>query len=155
MRPKKDNPFSEFDRITSEIEEMFYRFSGGPRLRMMKSGAFQPLADVYFYKQANAIIVKLEIPGISPDEVRLTIQDKSLVIEGTRTDPQREGEKAYQQMEIDYGPFRRKIMLPMAVDVEKANADYRDGFLTIELPVVEKDSKAVNVPISVKQKKDK
>lgn len=155
MRPKKDNPFSEFDRLTSEIEEMFYRFSGGPRLRMMKGGAFQPLADVYYYKQDNTMIVKLEIPGIAPDEVRLTVQDKSLVIEGTRHDPQREGEKAYQQMEIDYGPFRRKIMLPMAVDVEKANADYRDGFLTIELPVVETKTKPVNVPISEKKPKDK
>lgn len=155
MRPKKDNPFSEFDRLTSEIEEMFYRFSGGPRLRMMKGGAFQPLADVFYSKQTNAIIVKLEIPGISPDDVRLTIQDKSLVIEGARTDSQPEGDKAFQQMEIDYGPFRRKIMLPAAVDVENANADYRDGFLTIELPVVEKDSKAVNVPISVKDQKDK
>lgn len=155
MRPKKDNPFSEFDRLTSEIEEMFYRFSGGPRLRMMKGGAFQPLADVYYFKQDNAMIVKLEIPGIMPDDVRLTVQDKSLVIEGVRLDPQREGEKAYQQMEIDYGPFRRRIVLPVAVDVEKACAEYKDGFLTIELPVVESESKAVNVPISVKKQKDK
>ncbi len=155
MRPKKNNPFSEFDRLSNEIEEMFFRFSGGPRLRMMKGGAFQPLADVFYSKQANAIIVKLEIPGISPEDVRLTLQDKSLVIEGTRADTQPEADKAYHQMEIDYGPFKRKIVLPAAVDVENASADYRDGFLTIELPIIERDSKAVNVPISVKQKKDK
>lgn len=153
MVPKKNNPFAEFERLTSEIEEMFFRFYGGPRLRIMKGGAFQPLADVYYLKEKNTVIVKLEIPGISPDDVSLTIEDKTLIVEGSRLDTSRGGEKVYQQMEIDYGRFRRKIMLPIAVDVEKSVAGYKDGFLTIELPVTEKRSAAINVPITVRKKK--
>ena len=152
MAPKKHNPFAEFERLSSEIEDMFFRFYGGPRLRIMKGGAFQPLADVYYVKKTNTVIVKLEIAGISPDDARLTIQDKTLVIEGSRVDPQQEGEKVYQQMEIDYGHFKRQIILPVTVDVEKASATYKDGFLMIELPVAEKSASAVNVPISVKEK---
>ena len=154
MRSKRDNPFTEFDRATTEIEEMFFRFYGGPRLRMMKGGAFQPLADVFYAKQSNSIIVKLEIPGISPGEVRLTLKDKALIIEGARTDPQQEGETVYQQMEIDYGPFKRKIVLPVEVDVEDSKATYQDGFLTIELKVIQKSNDAVNVPISVRKAKE-
>lgn len=153
MIPKKNNPFAEFERLTTEIEEMFYRFYGGPRLRMMKGGAFQPLADVYYVKETHSVIVKLEIPGISPDDARITVQDKTLIIEGTRFDPQQEGEKVYQQMEIDYGPFKRKIMLPVNVDVESAKAVYMDGFLTLQLPVAEHKKTAIKVPISVKDKK--
>jgi len=154
MRRKKDNPFAEFDRLTNEIEEMFFGFLGGPRLRMMKGGAFQPLADVFYSKRSNSVTVKLEIPGICPDDVRLTIQDKTLVIEGNRVDTQQEGDTAYQQMEIDYGPFKRKIVLPVEVDVENSTAAYQDGFLTIDLPVIRKTNQAVNVPISVRKEKE-
>ncbi len=153
MIPKKNSPFSEFDRITSEIEEMFFRFYGGPRLRMMKAGSFQPLADVYYMKDSHTVVVKMEIPGVAPDDVHITLQDKALVVEGVRFDQRQEGEKVYQQMEIDYGPFKRKIMLPVNVDVKSAKAAYRDGFLTLELPVAEHKKTAIRVPISVKEQK--
>lgn len=152
MVPKKNNPFAEFERLTSEIEEMFFRFYGGPRLRIMKGGAFQPLADVFYVKQSNLVIVKLEIPGITPDDVKLTVEDKTLVVEGSRLDTGHEGEKVYQQMEIDYGHFKRKIMLPVAVDVENSSASYENGFLTIELPVTKKQAAAIKLPISIKDK---
>ena len=153
MKQGKDNPFAEFERLTTEIEEMFFRFYGGPRLRMMRGGTFQPLADVYFVKDTQQVIVKLEIPGISPDDVHLTLQDKTLIVEGTRSDPHQEGEKVYQQMEIDYGEFKRKIMLPVSVDVQNAKAEYKDGFLTIELPLSTEAVSAIRVAISEKGKK--
>lgn len=150
MATKKNNPFAEFERLSSEIEEMFFRFYGGPRLRVMKGGAFQPLADVFYVKKDKMVIVKLEIPGISPDEVRLTVEDKTLTVEGTRVDTGHEGEKVYQQMEIDYGDFKRKIMLPVAVDVDKSQATYKEGFLTIALPVTIKQATAIKLPITIK-----
>lgn len=150
MKPGKDNPFAEFERLTTEIEEMFFRFYGGPRLRMMRGGTFQPLADVYFVKDTQLVIVKLEIPGISPDEVHLSLQDKTLIIEGSRRDPHQAGEKVYQQMEIDYGEFKRKIMLPVSVDVHNSKAEYKDGFLTIELPLSTEAVSAIRVPITKK-----
>lgn len=152
MVSKPNNPFADFERITSEIEEMFFRFYGGPRMRIMKGGAFQPLADVFYVKQSKKVIVKLEIPGISPADVRLTVEDKTLIVEGARQDRGHEGEKVYQQMEIDYGNFYRKIMLPVAVDVKSSRADYEDGFLTIELPVAVKQAAVVKLPISIKDK---
>lgn len=155
MGAKKDNPFAEFDRLTTEIEEMFFRFYGGPRMRMMKGGAFQPLADVFYVKKSNSVIIKLEIAGISPSDVRLSLQDKTLIIEGARLDNQHEGEKVYQQMEIDYGTFKRKIGLPIDVDVENASANYNDGFLTIELSVARQSRAAVKLPISIKDIRDK
>jgi HSP20 family protein len=151
---KKKKPFADFDRLTNEIEEMFFRFYGGPRMRMMKGGAFQPLADVFISRDAKAIIIKLEIPGIVPSDVRLSLQDKTLTIEGIRYDSQKEGDRIYQQMEIDYGPFKRRVVLPVDIDVESAGAEYRDGFLTIELPVAEKESTAIKVPISIKDRKE-
>lgn len=153
MKSGKDNPFVEFERLTTEIEEMFFRFYGGPRLRMMRGSTFQPLADVYFLKETQQVIVKLEIPGISPDQVHLTLQDKTLIIEGNRCDLHAEGKKVYQQMEIDYGEFKRKIMLPVSVDVENSKAEYKDGFLTIELPLSTEAVSAIRVPVNTRGKK--
>jgi len=152
MASKQNNPFKDFERITSEIEDMFFRFYGGPRLRIMKGGAFQPLADVFYLKVSQQVIVKLEIPGIAPADVKLTVEDKTLIIEGQRQDLGHDGEKVYQQMEIDYGSFYRKIMLPVAVDVKSSRARYEDGFLTIELPVAVKQVAAVKLPITIKDK---
>ncbi len=153
MIPKQNSSYSESERLTTEIEEMFFRFYGGPRLRMMKSGCFQPLADVYYVKGLHKVIVKMEIPGVCPDDVHITVQDKALIVEGVRFDQRQEGEKVYQQLEIDYGPFKRKIMLPVNVNVKSAKAAYRDGFLTLELPVAAHKKSAIRVPISVKDQK--
>lgn len=131
---------------------MFFRFYGGPRLRIMKGGAFQPLADVFYVKRSKQVIVKLEIPGIIPADIKLTVEDKTLLIEGTRQDLEHDGEKVYQQMEIDYGNFYRKIVLPVGVDVQNSRATYEDGFLTIELPVTVKQTAAVKLPIHIKEK---
>jgi HSP20 family protein len=111
--------------------------------------AFRPNADVYYSKIDNAIYVKLELPGVDPEGTNLEVEDQVLRISGHRVDRGRR-EKVYQQMEVFYGPFERRILLPVQVDAGAAKAHYRDGFLEIELPVAAvRESR--RIPIKVKE----
>ena len=111
--------------------------------------AFRPNMDVYFSKAANAMIVKLELAGIDPATVHLEAENHTLQVRGHRIEmcPQ---DKVYQQMEIAYGPFARRIHLPVDVDASKASASYEAGFLEIVLPIVEKPE-LKRIPITIKE----
>jgi len=66
------------------------------------------------------------------EDLEVTVQESLLLISGSRSDSMER--KAYHQMEIPFGKFSVGIELPARVNTENANAEYKDGFLTIQLP---------------------
>jgi HSP20 family protein len=126
-----------FRRLESEVDRMFLELMGADRMLGRVQGAYRPNVDVFFDKAESAMIVKLELAGIDPDTVTLEVEERILRIHGHRVDQGRSG-KVYQQMEIAYGPFERRILLPVEVDPAKAQAHYERGFLEISLPVAER-----------------
>jgi HSP20 family protein len=74
------------------------------------------------------------------------------VIAGHRRPSESEG-RVYQQLEIDFGPFRRVIPLGADVVAEEARATYRDGILRIELPLRQQEARSRSVPIDVPREK--
>ena len=79
----------------------------------------------------------VDLAGVDRAQVDLTIEPQRLAICGTRTAPEpADDDRAVQMIafEIDYGPFERILELPLEVDVEKASAEQKNGFLWIELP---------------------
>lgn len=95
--------------------------------------AFRPNMDVYYSKAAGAMIVELELAGVDPGSVRLEAHDRVLRVRGMR-DHRGEADKVYQQMEIPYGPFERRVHLPLEIDTAEATARFEEGFLRITLP---------------------
>ena len=94
------------------------------------SSAWSPPTDVY--ETDDAIVVRVEMAGMRDDDFEIEVEDGFLKISGTRPDvPER---RAYHQMEIRYGKFSTAVGLPVPVNVEKSEALYDDGFLTINLP---------------------
>ena len=79
----------------------------------------------------------IELPGVDPGSLNLVVGERMLVIAGERHRPKVDGGVSYQQMEIEYGPFRRQIRLPENVDPERAHARYEHGVVTITLPVTD------------------
>ena len=96
----------------------------------VRSNVWRPPTDVY-ETQTN-VIVKMEIAGMRDEDLEVVIQDDLLLITGSRTDSTER--KAYHQMEIPFGKFSVGIELTSRVDTENATAEYKDGFLTIQLP---------------------
>jgi HSP20 family protein len=91
---------------------------------------WRPQTDVY--ETGESVVVKVEIAGIRDEDVEVVVQGNRLLISGKRLDSSER--RAYHQMEISYGKFAVDIELPISVMTDGANAEYKDGFLTITLP---------------------
>jgi HSP20 family protein len=92
---------------------------------------FVPPTDVI--ELADKILVIVEIAGMRPEDFTVSLNNRQLVINGTRERPTQLN-AAYHQVEIGYGEFRVELQLPHVVEREEVSATYRDGFLHVELP---------------------
>jgi HSP20 family protein len=128
--PSDRDLFANFERMRREMDELFGDVFGGT----MRRGGFSPAVDVYYLAEPPRAIVRAELAGVDPDEVALEIRGRELILAGVRRSEDAEG-RAYQQLEIERGRFRRIIALGTDVDADRARATYTDGILTVELPV--------------------
>lgn len=101
---------------------------------LASQSAWTPNTDVY--ETPETLVVKMEIAGIERDDLEITLNDRLLIIRGFRRDPCRQSEHRcqFRQMEIDYGHFERRIVIPRSVDGRHTRAQFHNGFLKIELP---------------------
>jgi HSP20 family protein len=103
------------------------------------SHAWSPPTDVY--ETEASFVVRVEVAGMRESDFTINVEDNFLVISGVRIEsPER---RTYRQMEIRFGEFSSAVELPLGVDVAKAGADYKDGFLHVILPKL----KSTNVTI--------
>jgi HSP20 family protein len=93
---------------------------------------WSPNTDVY--ETPDSLVVKMEIAGISKEDLEITLNDRVLLVRGLRKDPCRQRRCSFRQMEIDYGHFERHIVIPRSVDGSRVRAQFNNGFLQIELP---------------------
>jgi HSP20 family protein len=140
--------FANFERMRREMDELFGDVFGaalGGRPSHLRGG-FSPAVDVFYADDPPRAVVHAELAGIDIDELGLEIEGRELVIAGHRRPVEAEG-RVYQQLEIDFGPFRRVIPLGADVVSEEANATYRDGILTVELPLVRPEPRTVPIDV--------
>ena len=91
---------------------------------------WRPPTDVY--ETDESVVVKVEIAGMEERDFAVSLDANVLTISGVRNDPA--AKLGYQQMEIMYGHFETEVHLPRAIDEDRAEATYEDGFLQIRLP---------------------
>jgi len=103
------------------------------RLAGMRRG-FRPNLDSYHTDDPHELTVVVEVPGVDPQSLAVAVSERVLVVAGERTRPKASG-RVYQQVEIEYGPFERRVRLAEDVDPELARARYEHGIVTISLPV--------------------
>lgn len=96
----------------------------------VRPNVWRPPTDVY--ETEEDVIVRMEVAGMRDEDIEVAVQDNLLLISGSRTDSTER--KAYHQMEIPFGKFSVSIDLPVRVNTEDATAEYKDGFLTVQLP---------------------
>jgi HSP20 family protein len=95
-----------------------------------RGAVWQPPMDVY--ETENDVVIRIEIAGVSPDQVDISLADRVLTVSGVRQDPA--PKVGYHRMEILYGPFQASTALPRRVDPTHISAQYHDGFLTVTVP---------------------
>ena len=144
MTPSRD-PFANFERMRREIDELFGDVVDRGRLPSRRG--FSPRVDVFYCGDPPKAVVKADLAGVDVREVALEIRGRQLLIAGERRSRATDA-RVYQQLEIEHGPFRRVVSLGVEVDPDAARAVYRDGILTVELPVLEPSAAARTVRIS-------
>src|SRR5213593_2269692 len=100
----------DIDKLHEEIEELFADLWQVPRFAGMRRG-FRPNVDSYFTEDPHELTVVVELPGVDPQALDLVVGERALIIAGERRRPKLDGTVSYQQMEIEYGPFRRQVRL--------------------------------------------
>jgi HSP20 family molecular chaperone IbpA len=138
----------DFQHAAEEIEDLFADlWQVFPFSRSVRRG-HRPQVDVLHGEDPETLTVLVELPGVDPDAVKLVAAPRALVIAGERRRPTNCGH--YEQLEIEYGPFQRRIPLDEPVDPTAATARYEQGMLTITLPIAARPPEAERVTIVIR-----
>jgi HSP20 family protein len=98
----------------------------------VRSTTWRPPTDLY--ETEESCVIKVEVAGMRDEDFEVAFENNVLMIGGHR--PDLNEKRAYHQMEIRFGRFEIAVEIPVIVDIEKATAEYKDGFLVIILPKV-------------------
>ncbi len=128
--------FEEMQKAHEEMESLFEHFFHLKRPLVLEAElGWKPLVDVY--EAQDFIVVTIEVAGVSREDINLSITQNSLTIRGMREDPApKDGKRSYYKMEISFGPFERRILLPAQVVPEEAETESLSGLLRVKIPKV-------------------
>jgi HSP20 family protein len=135
------------DELQNEIQELFADLWQVPRFSGLRAG-FRPQIDCYRTTDPAELVVLVELAGVDPASIALVVAEGMLQVAGERERPRSTG-LVYQQMELDYGPFRRQIALGDDIDVTKAQATYENGILKVVAPIAPRRRPTARVSIVV------
>jgi HSP20 family protein len=96
------------------------------------------LPKVDLIDRENELVVRAELPGVSKDDVEVTVEEFNVTIKATTKQEHKEEEGEYYRRELSSGEYQRTLALPASVDEEKAQASFTDGVLELTLPKQEK-----------------
>ena len=98
--------------------------------------AWVPPVDIF--EEPDALRITAEVPGVSPDNLKISLENNVLSIHGTKEQVAQERSERVHRYERTYGAFERSFTLPATVDANNIKASYEHGVLTLTLPKVEK-----------------
>ena len=135
--------------VEKMFEEWFEDFWSRPFPRMWRPDFWRlrqisleaPALDVY--DQKDDLIVKAEIPGLTKDEIDISLEGNTLTIKGEKKKEEEVKEEDYYRCERTFGAFSRSVELPADVQADKVNASFKNGVLEIRLPKTEEAKKNV------------
>jgi len=131
------DPFREM----SSLQERMNRLMSDFRTRSpfgeeeMAQGSWIPAVDIYETKES--IVLNVELPGVTKEDIALEVKDSTLTIKGEKKLEKNVTEENFHRMERSYGSFTRAFTLPSTVQQDKVKAKFRDGILEIMLPKAE------------------
>ncbi|MFS8794440.1 Hsp20/alpha crystallin family protein [Synechococcus sp. R55.8] len=138
------DPFREIDEIQREMNRMFDRLI--PRTTEADGFSFMPAVEMH--DDPETITLKLELPGLNPNDLDIQATAEAVSITGERRFEKRSEDKGVTRTEFRYGRFQRVIPLPNRIKHDQVKAEYKDGILTLTLPKADSE-KAQVVKVSV------
>lgn len=131
--------FSELSTVRNEMDRLWNRFLDDWPLPTMFTKGWAPMADISETK--DKLIVKAELPGLDPEDIKLSLSGNLLTIEGEKKKEKEEKDEHHYYLERYSGTFQRSFRLPVEVQEDKIEAKFDKGVLTITLPKTAKSKK--------------
>jgi HSP20 family protein len=135
-----------------EMEDIFDRYGRGlswPRRgsqETMATGDWAPRVDIS--ETAKEFNIKVEIPEVKKDDVKVTVENGVLTIRGERKQEKEEKDEKFHRIERSYGSFTRSFTLPDNVNESRIDASFKDGMLYLQVPKTEEAKpKAIEVKV--------
>ena len=129
MLVRRSDPFRELGLLSRRLDVMFGGTNGEASPTMAN---WAPTIDVI--EKDDSILLRAELPGMSEEDIEITVENRHLTIQGEKKFEHEEGEGNYRRLESRYGSFYRTFSLPNTVDQERIDARFAKGVLEIELP---------------------
>jgi HSP20 family protein len=139
-------PLFEVDRMFDEMDRLVNDRSGQARVASRNRG-YRPAMDVY--DTGEHIVIRALVPGASPDDLDISLEQNTLTLKGTlgyHVTEEQAGSVTWYQREIGYTDWSESIQLPTPVDADKASAEFEHGMLTLSLPKAEQ-ARIKRIPI--------
>ena len=130
------DPFREFANLQGRINRVFADSYSHPDEGLMASGTWSPSVDVY-QNGDHEVVLKAELPDMAREDIEITVDNGTLTLKCEKKISGDVKEESYHRIERHYGTFSRSFSLPPTVDTAKVAADYRNGVLTVRLPMRE------------------
>jgi HSP20 family protein len=130
------DPFREFAQLQGRINRVFNDAYGRTDEGLMTSGTWTPPVDIY-QDGDKAVVLKAELPDMTREAIDITVDHNTLTIKGEKKFAETVKEEHFHRVERHYGAFSRSFSLPPTVDNTKIGAEYKDGVLTVRLPLRE------------------
>ena len=132
--PYWNSPFGFLRRMTEEMDRAFGvepRFGGA---KMPEEATWAPAVEVF--ERNGAFVVRAELPGLTKENIKISVLPDELTIEGERKLEKEEKKEGFYRTERSYGAFYRRIPIPEHVKAEAAKATFKDGVLQVEMPTL-------------------
>ena len=142
------DPFRELEDMSERLNRVFSR----PSLRNsgkenLTVADWMPTVDIS--ETEGEYLIKAELPEVRKEDVKVTVENGVLTLQGERRQEKEEKGKRFHRVERSYGSFVRSFTLPESVDESSVKAEYKDGALNLHLPKSEKvKPKAIDVKVA-------
>jgi HSP20 family protein len=139
-------PATGMTALKKEMDRIFDRIWETDLPTPAAFGEWSPVIDVLEGK--DELIVKVEVPGIEPKDINLTLAEQILTVSGEKKYEKEEKDEKFYRVERAMGAFSRSVRLPIPVDISKVTALFKNGLLTVTLPKT-KEVKGTTIPIKI------
>jgi HSP20 family protein len=133
MKLTRWDPLRELDDLSSRLSRVFAQ-----PLSARLAGEGDTFADwapaIDVQETDSEYLVKADLPEVKKDDVKISVQEGVLAVEGERQQEKQEKGKTFHRIERSYGKFVRRLSVPTDVDQQKVSAEFKDGVLNVHLP---------------------
>ncbi|HEX7059588.1 MAG TPA: Hsp20/alpha crystallin family protein [Solirubrobacterales bacterium] len=130
-------PFSDFAELRHRLDQAFRDLSEGAQ------HGWTPSVDLI--RRDDALVLRADIPGIKPDEVKIEVEDDVLTVSGEHSEEKEEKKESYMRRERRYGSFSRSMVLPKGLKADDIEATTEDGVLEVTIPMPKEEKQKVEI----------